>query len=260
MTTEVLDDPTLNRYELLVDGEHRATPTTRSGTTRSTFIHTEIDPAREGEGLGGELARGALNLVRADTDYRVRRDVPVHGGVHRKHPEYDGPADALSASRRSGRTRPGLAPAGQVDLDLAVVDAVVTVARQRGRGRQHGLAVDLDLGLVTRGVEDLVPDAERATALAAAGLALVAQVDPANVLREKTDADGDNDDDNDPRFHRNSVRRLTDSRRRSRNAVEPLVGAELLGDQVLGLGVLLRRDLAVGESVQACGMCRSSAR
>ena len=89
MTTEVLNDPTLNRYELLVDGEHAgATDYLIRGNTL-IFIHTEIDPAREGEGLGGELARGALNLLRADTDYRVRATCPFMKAYLEKHPEYD---------------------------------------------------------------------------------------------------------------------------------------------------------------------------
>ena len=93
MTTEVLNDPTLNRYELLVDGEHAGAADYLVRDNVLIFVHTEIDPAREGEGLGVELARGALNLVRADTDYRVRATCPFMKKYLDEHPEY---ADLLN--------------------------------------------------------------------------------------------------------------------------------------------------------------------
>jgi uncharacterized protein len=88
MTTEVLNDATLNRYELLVDGEHVGAADYQVRDNVLTFVHTEIDPAHEGEGLGSELARGALNLVRADTEYRVRATCPFINAYLEKHPEY----------------------------------------------------------------------------------------------------------------------------------------------------------------------------
>ena len=89
MATEVLNDEKLNRYELLVDGEHvgAADYTIRDGVL--TFVHTEIDPAHEGEGLGSELAKGALNLARADTEYRVRATCPFISAYLKRHPEYN---------------------------------------------------------------------------------------------------------------------------------------------------------------------------
>jgi len=89
MTTEVLNDPTLNRYELLVDGEHVGAADYQIRDNVLTFVHTEIDPAHEGEGLGSELARGALNLVRADTEYRVRATCPFIKAYLGRHPEYE---------------------------------------------------------------------------------------------------------------------------------------------------------------------------
>jgi predicted GNAT family acetyltransferase len=89
MTTEVLNDPTLNRYELLVDGEHAGAADYVIKDRTLIFTHTEIDPAREGQGLGSELARGALNLVRADTDFRVRTTCPFMKAYVERHPEYE---------------------------------------------------------------------------------------------------------------------------------------------------------------------------
>lgn len=88
MATEVLNDEQLNRYELLVDGEHVGAADYQIRDHELVFVHTEIDPAHEGHGLGGELARGALNLVRADTDYRVRATCQFMKKYLETHPEY----------------------------------------------------------------------------------------------------------------------------------------------------------------------------
>ena len=61
----VVHQPDLARYEIYVDGtlagftQYRVTP------DAVDFVHTEIDDAYEGHGLGGQLARGALGQVRA---------------------------------------------------------------------------------------------------------------------------------------------------------------------------------------------------
>ncbi len=52
------------------------------------ITHTEIDPSQRGKGLGGELVRGALNLIRADTNYRVVASCPFTADWISKHPEY----------------------------------------------------------------------------------------------------------------------------------------------------------------------------
>ena len=88
MATEVLNDEALGRYELLVDGEHAGATDYLIRGDEIVFIHTEIDPARSGQGLGSELVRGALNLVRADTDYRVVAKCPFTKRFIEEHPEY----------------------------------------------------------------------------------------------------------------------------------------------------------------------------
>ena len=65
VATEVLNDPSMNRYELLVDGVSVGETDYQLRGDTIVFVHTEIDPAHREAGLGGELARGALNLVRA---------------------------------------------------------------------------------------------------------------------------------------------------------------------------------------------------
>lgn len=71
MTTEVVQDAALSRFELLVDGQEAGQVDYQVRDNTIVLTHTEVDPAQRGSGLGGELIRGALNLIRAETDYRV---------------------------------------------------------------------------------------------------------------------------------------------------------------------------------------------
>lgn len=90
MPTEVVNDPPMNRYELLVDGVQVGLTDYLIDEERNTitFIHTEVDPSRQERGLGSELVRGALNLVRAETDYRVIAKCPFTKRYIEEHPEY----------------------------------------------------------------------------------------------------------------------------------------------------------------------------
>lgn len=88
MASEVLHDPGMHRYELLVDGAQAGAADYRLAEGEIVFIHTEIDPGLRGHGLGRELARGALNLVRAESDHRVRALCPFMGRFLEEHPEY----------------------------------------------------------------------------------------------------------------------------------------------------------------------------
>ena len=49
--------------------------------------HTEIDERREGEGLGSELVRGALDAVRA-SGKTVIPSCPFTAAYIQRHPEY----------------------------------------------------------------------------------------------------------------------------------------------------------------------------
>ncbi|GJF06441.1 hypothetical protein PSD17_53880 [Pseudonocardia sp. D17] len=51
------------------------------------FTHTEVDDRFGGRGLGGVLARGALDAARA-RGLRVRPDCPFIRSWIEKHPEY----------------------------------------------------------------------------------------------------------------------------------------------------------------------------
>ncbi|WP_341953540.1 GNAT family N-acetyltransferase [Salinibacterium sp. TMP30] len=71
MASEVIHDPTMNRYELLVDGVQAGIADYQLRDDTIIFVHTEVDPKFRGQGRGGELARGALNLLRAESEARV---------------------------------------------------------------------------------------------------------------------------------------------------------------------------------------------
>lgn len=78
----------LDRYELRVDGEvlgFAAYRRRRDGAV--VFTHTEVDEAYEGHGLGGRLARAALDDVRAAGGFVVPQCPFIKGYIDR-HPEF----------------------------------------------------------------------------------------------------------------------------------------------------------------------------
>lgn len=88
MASEVIQDVSMNRFELLLDGEQVGLSDYRIRNDSIVILHTEIDPAHRGEGLGDLLARGMLNLIRADTDYRVVPLCPFTKKWIDGHPDY----------------------------------------------------------------------------------------------------------------------------------------------------------------------------
>jgi predicted GNAT family acetyltransferase len=65
MSDDVIDNAAQSRYEILSDGELAGFALYELNGDRITMYHTEIDPAFEGKGLGGQLAREALEDVRS---------------------------------------------------------------------------------------------------------------------------------------------------------------------------------------------------
>lgn len=88
MPTEVIQDASMSRFELLVDGVSVGEVDYQERGGEIVFIHTEIDPAYRGAGLGSELARGALNLVRAESDARIVAGCPFIRAWLAKNPSY----------------------------------------------------------------------------------------------------------------------------------------------------------------------------
>ncbi|HMT04545.1 MAG: N-acetyltransferase [Solirubrobacterales bacterium] len=62
---EVRDEPVASRYEISVDGELAGFADYRLDNDTITFPHTEIDPSREGQGLGGRLVGFAVTDARS---------------------------------------------------------------------------------------------------------------------------------------------------------------------------------------------------
>ena len=51
------------------------------------FIHTEVPPALEGKGVGGELAKAGLDYARAN-NLKVVARCPFVASYVKRHPEY----------------------------------------------------------------------------------------------------------------------------------------------------------------------------
>ncbi|MFF0424925.1 GNAT family N-acetyltransferase [Streptomyces sp. NPDC004520] len=105
MEPRVTDRPEKSRYEILAaaaDDDGAATETAgfaeyHLSEGEIAFIHTEIDPRFGGRGLGGLLARGALDDARA-RGLSVLPYCPFIRGWIGKHPEY---ADLVPEERRA---------------------------------------------------------------------------------------------------------------------------------------------------------------
>jgi uncharacterized protein len=86
VATEVRDNPAQRRYEAYVDGELAAFSEYGRTGDRVTFVHTRVEPAFEGRGVGSDLVRGALDDVRRRGGQVVARCPFVRAWLQR-HPE-----------------------------------------------------------------------------------------------------------------------------------------------------------------------------
>jgi predicted GNAT family acetyltransferase len=97
----VRDNPDEERYELLVSdrlvGEIQYHH--RRSSDRIAFIHTEISPELEGQGLANKLVAGALDDVRAH-GLHVIPICPFVSTYLQRHPEYE---DLVVPDRRVPR-------------------------------------------------------------------------------------------------------------------------------------------------------------
>ena len=76
-----------SRFELELDGEVAGFINYRESGGRLHLVHTEVSPSHEGKGLGGELARFALEEARGAGKQVVASCSFVAGWIER-HPEY----------------------------------------------------------------------------------------------------------------------------------------------------------------------------
>lgn len=96
MAIEVRDNADEHRFEAHVDGELGGFTEYRSKPGLIAFIHTEVDPAFEGQGIGSALIGEALDEVR-DRGLDVLPFCPFVTAYIEKHREY---ADLVPESRR----------------------------------------------------------------------------------------------------------------------------------------------------------------
>ena len=84
---EVVDHPDQLRYVISVDGAPAGSAVYVLRGGRRIFVHTEVDPAYEGRGLGSHLAHDALELARASGQPTVPL-CPFIAAYVAAHPEY----------------------------------------------------------------------------------------------------------------------------------------------------------------------------
>lgn len=87
IAVRVLDVPGSLRYELFADGELAGVLTYRLNHGVITFMHTEIEDAFKGHGLGERLAQYALDDSRR-RGLSVRPECPFVRHYINEHPEY----------------------------------------------------------------------------------------------------------------------------------------------------------------------------
>jgi predicted GNAT family acetyltransferase len=85
-TPVVTDVPDQHRYEVRLDGELAGFAVYHRRGGRIYLVHTEVDPAFEGKGIGSALARGVLDAERAKGEPVVPL-CPFMRGYIDRHPD-----------------------------------------------------------------------------------------------------------------------------------------------------------------------------
>lgn len=87
MTITVSDAPDQQRYEAVRDGELLGFAAYQKTDELVVFTHTEVDTSLEGQGVGGQLVRGALDHVRT-LGLKVLPVCPFVQGWMSRHEDY----------------------------------------------------------------------------------------------------------------------------------------------------------------------------
>ena len=87
MKPEVTDVPDARRYEARIDGKPAGFATYIRTPDMVAFLHTEVEPEYEGQGVGSALARTALDEART-RGQRVLAACPFIAGWIAHHPDY----------------------------------------------------------------------------------------------------------------------------------------------------------------------------
>ena len=86
---EIRHNEAESRYEAYVDGKLAGAAYYELDEKRIVFTHTEVDDKFEGKGVGSQLARFALDDVRAQGGRRVVPRCPFIKSWIQKHPDYE---------------------------------------------------------------------------------------------------------------------------------------------------------------------------
>jgi uncharacterized protein len=86
MNVAVRDNPDKERFEVFSDGQLAGFAQYRLGGGKITMDHTEVDPRFEGQGLGGALAKAALQDVR-ERGLELIPTCPFIAAYVRDHPD-----------------------------------------------------------------------------------------------------------------------------------------------------------------------------
>lgn len=84
----VRDNPELQRYEAIVDGELAGSIFYRELDDALILVHTEVEEAFEGQGIGSRLVAATLDDIRA-RGLQMRPFCPFVRAYLERHPEYD---------------------------------------------------------------------------------------------------------------------------------------------------------------------------
>jgi uncharacterized protein len=87
MTVVVADDPMASRYEARIDGKLVGVSEYELTDDTIVFLHTVVAEEYEGRGVGGAIARYALDDARA-RGLHVRALCPFIRGWMERHPQY----------------------------------------------------------------------------------------------------------------------------------------------------------------------------
>jgi predicted GNAT family acetyltransferase len=87
MSVHIVDNTEQHRYEIRRDGQTLGFVAYQKANRLIVFTHTEIEPHLEGQGIGGQLVRGALDDVRSQ-GIPLLPLCPFVQGWMARHPEY----------------------------------------------------------------------------------------------------------------------------------------------------------------------------
>lgn len=101
MSTDVVERPEMNRFELAVGG-NLAIAEYGPEDGRLSLTHTEVPESLEGQGVGSRLAQGVFEILR-DTGRRAVLLCPFLKRYAEKHPEFRSVAEGQEQPTGAGR-------------------------------------------------------------------------------------------------------------------------------------------------------------